>query len=146
MKQRRYRVVRADNESGLFDALTTRVLLDAAKAKVDELAADKRAKHEDCWYAVLDRYAVTSSEAIVYAVGVGSKEGKPFAIIEPAEMPLWKLTERYTGERDVYVRAMGKGEALRMARAGQTVDEGEPRHYDYRYAGPVTDVSEEAKP
>jgi len=54
---------------------------------------------------------------------------------------LWKLTERYEGERDVYVYAASKAQALARARAGLTDDEGEPSHFNYRYTGPVTEVA-----
>lgn len=58
-------------------------------------------------------------------------------------MTLYRLTERYTGEREVYVEADSKAEALTKARAGDSIDEGDPQHFDYRYVGPVVAMEDE---
>lgn len=55
-------------------------------------------------------------------------------------MTLYKLTERYTGERDVYVEAESKSEALAKARNDDIIDEGDPIHFGWRYVGPVTEA------
>lgn len=58
-------------------------------------------------------------------------------------MKMYALTERYTGERTVYVYADSKAEALAVARNGDSIQEDEPCHFDYRYVGPVTEVGDE---
>lgn len=58
-------------------------------------------------------------------------------------MKLYKLTEKYHAERDVYVYAESKADALQSARSGDTVDEGEPAYTNFRYTGPVEEVEED---
>lgn len=53
---------------------------------------------------------------------------------------LYKLTERYVGERTVYVESESKSEALAKARGGDILEAGEPHHFQYRYFGPVTEA------
>lgn len=61
-------------------------------------------------------------------------------------MTLYVLTERYTGERDVYVNADSKQEALELAREGNYWDLGEPSQFDYRYVGPVREADDQERP
>ena len=56
------------------------------------------------------------------------------------ERKFYCLTERYTGERTVYVYASSKTEALANARNGEAVGEDDPTHFNYRYVGPVSEV------
>jgi hypothetical protein len=55
---------------------------------------------------------------------------------------MYELTERYTGERQIYVYATSKSAALEAARNGDSVQEDDPTHFAYRYVGPVSEVEE----
>jgi hypothetical protein len=54
---------------------------------------------------------------------------------------IYRLTEKYDGERYVWVEAASKRDALTKARDGDVLDAGEPDHSNYRYRGPVEETS-----